>query len=145
MDGTVRRILFGKCHHAQIGKDQPVCAHFVQCGKILGQTLHLVIPGQRIDRDVYLDAAGMAIHNRLTHFLQGKVVRGGAHPVGLPRQINGIGAIRHSKAQLFHIPRGGKDFRFFHSSYFPAATSATARLCSSSVRLKIWLPSGFAT
>ena len=137
MNLTVRRVAFCQCQHAQVGQDQRIRAHFIQRRQIVRQPGHFIIPGQGVDSHIDLHAPLMTVLHSFRHFFRGKVIGSGAHPKGLARQIDRVRAVSHGKAQLFHISGGRQHLRAAHQSYFPAATSATARSCSFWVLLKI--------
>ena len=116
----------------------------IQVLQIFRQGIQLPVPGESIDGNVHPCPSSFTESGGLFQLVQGEIVRGSAHTEALARQIDGVGPIGQGEAQPFHVPRGGQKLGSLHH-WLLAATLATARLCSSRVRLKMWLPSVSAT
>ena len=137
MDLTMGCVAFCQHQHTQIGQNQRIHTDFIQRRQIFGQLQHFLIPGQCVNRHIDLHAPFMAITDSFLHFLRRKVSGGSSHSIGLSCQINRVSAVGYGKTQFLHITGRRQNFRAAHQLYFPAATSAIARLCSSLVRLKM--------
>ena len=142
MDAAAGCIALRQTQNAQIRQDDGVCPAGIQKGQIIRQLRQLRIPGQGVHRYIDPNAPFMAPPDGLGQLLPAEIAGGRAHAEGLAGQIDGVCPVIHGEAELFRVAGRGQDLRADHC---PAATFATALLCSASVRLKIWLPSALAT
>ena len=110
VQGHSRRALPRQPRYAEILRNQGIDTAFAAQGDHVLRIVQLLIPYQRIKRQVHLDIALMTIvHCPLQRFIV-KISGITARVEQLPAQVNGIGPAAHRSGKRVHRPGGGKDF-----------------------------------
>ena len=102
VDRHLRRDLAAECDHAQILHDERIDAQHRRRPDHLRRSRHLAVGDQRVERQVYLYAAHMAVDDGFLKLVHGKIPRAHACVEGVISKINRVGSVLHGGAQRLH-------------------------------------------
>jgi hypothetical protein len=106
VEHRVGRQLAHELRHAEILHDERVHAQQGRRAHDLGRARHLPVGDERVERQVYLDPADMAIDHGLLQLVRGKIMRAHARVEGVIAQINRIRTVLDGGAQRLHRSGG---------------------------------------
>ena len=111
MERNLRRDLAAERQHAEILHDERVHPGARRRGDQPGKLLHFAVRDQRVERQVHLNAAHMAIAHGLRQLLRREVSRAAAGVKDIRAQIDRVRAVADGRAQGFHRASGRKQFQ----------------------------------
>jgi len=106
VEHRVGRQLAHELRHAEILHDERVHAQQGRRTHDLGRARHLPVGDKRVERQMHLDPADMAIDHSLLQLVRRKIMRAHARVEGVIAQINRIRAVLDGGAQRLHRPGG---------------------------------------
>ena len=105
-----RRNLLAQLHHTKVLHDERIHSEHGRRPDDLRRACHLPVGDERVERQMHLHAAHMAIDNRLLQFVGGEILRAHAGVEHIISKINRVRSVLHSGAQRLHRARGRKQF-----------------------------------
>jgi len=117
MYGEAGRVSPAQVHHPEIGDDGRVRPGVVKKRQIFRQRRHLPVVRDGVAGHVHPHAPGVAVFDGAKQLVGAEIPGGGAHSVGLTRQIDGVRSVGDGHDQFFHIPRGGQYLGFRHAAH----------------------------
>ena len=108
VDGRFGRDLFAELHHAQILHDERVHAERGRGADDFCRARHFTVGDQRIEREVYLHAAHMAVDDGLLQLVGREIVRVHTRVEAVISKIYGVCAVLYGGAQRLHGTGGGQ-------------------------------------
>ena len=106
VDRHLRRDLAAERHHAEILHDECVHAEHRSGADDVGGTRHFAVGDERVECQMHLDAAHVAVDNGLLQLVHGKVLRAHAGVERIISKINRVGAILNGGAERLHRAGG---------------------------------------
>ena len=101
-----RRNLLAQLHHTKILHDECVHPEHGRRPDDLCRARHLPVGDERVERQMHLHAAHMAVDNRLLQFVGGEILRAHAGVEHIISKINRVRSVLYGGAQRLHRARG---------------------------------------
>ena len=105
-----RRNFLAQLHHAEVLHDKRIDAEDRRRPDDLRRARHLPVGNKRVERQMHLHAAHMAVDNRLLQLVGREILRAHAGVEHIISKINRIGSVLYGSAQRLHRARGRKQF-----------------------------------
>ena len=141
-----RRNLLAQLHHTKVLHDERIHSEHDRRPDDLRRACHLPVGDERVERQMHLHAAHMAIDNRLLQFVGGEILRAHAGVEHIISKINRVRSVLHSGAQRLHRARGRKQFEHvvlpssvFRPRFFAGHSNSTVHCITSGRKKKVVL------